>query len=168
MILWGSDHLLIPLHLNHRLDLCNFIPHLSDKQWLSANFERKTKRVTDTTDYLETQNDPILQYITLFSEVLSLLEPYTPRRTTTSNLASSRSLKGCPAPWWTEECTETMHNRKKSTTKRYRSSPTLSNYTAYQQESISCKRIFKKVKREGWRAFCGQLSKLTKWHQKTT
>ncbi|KAK9687765.1 hypothetical protein QE152_g36019 [Popillia japonica] len=63
-----------------------------------------------------------------------------------------------PPPWWDEECTRVIQERRKIT-KYYKANRTLDTYIKYQETIAYSKRFLKQKKRYSWRKFCGNLNK---------
>lgn len=56
------------------------------------------------------------------------------------------------APWWSEDCTEAVRNRKQAL-KTFKKVPTWDNWEIYRKTKNICKKILLKAKRKGWRGF---------------
>lgn len=65
-----------------------------------------------------------------------------------------------PAPWWDEECSKSVEQRKQAL-KLFRSNPSYVNFLNLRRQEAITKRTLRSAKREGWRAFCESITPLT-------
>lgn len=147
----GSDHfpLLITFPFNKPAPLLRqprLKYKLNDVMWEQFQFKVK-QRVSELP---ELSKENINHCSQLFTEVLiGAADETFPAKKQGPNLIPS-------PPWWDEECTNAVKERKK-VEKEYCTSMTDSNFDHYIEVSKSTKELLRNKKFEGWRKFCHSL-----------
>ncbi|XP_008552712.2 uncharacterized protein LOC103579772 [Microplitis demolitor] len=162
----NSDHYPIEIKIGTSGDEYKFFKHkfkIKGVNWeefykhLDSELENITKLYPDATK----------AYEKLVSTIINGLSHNQTSQDKTNKQASNAHTKTnikrphkSPAPWWTPDCAKAVHKRK-LTYSNFRINGSYENYLAMKRQEAETRRILRKAKKDGWKAFCGTINRNT-------
>lgn len=151
----GSDH--FPILINLQTGSTPFTIPLSTSRWNLKKAKWQTYQ-----DLLENriQNSPT------FTSIEERYKYFIEAIEDSAKIAIGKyetiqkQTKSPPPPWWDQECTDIVQERKRAI-KTYMHSPTEDNYIMCKKKFAESRRLLKNKGRTHWRTFCNSLNKNT-------
>jgi len=172
----GSDHIPSIVTIDHPIQTRSFFTHKLrtskiNKKLLLTSFSRSFPLLSAQ---LASGISPIEKYFIfcnfLKDIVVSLLSEQKVATNSSSckdrrsnnpdNRALSSSFAYPPAPWWNEQCSEAIENRKQAL-RTFRRNPSRLNYINLKKQEAIARKTLRHAKRTGWRSFCESITSST-------
>ncbi|XP_059051095.1 uncharacterized protein LOC131845944 [Achroia grisella] len=148
--MWGS-------HFNDPLS-SSLLDLLDDLNLCVLNDGSATRRIAPTQN--PSSPDLSLASPTLINKLIWHILPNSYAADDSIPIKNSTINKICSPPWWDNECTTSVKQRKDAEN-TYALNLTMDNYLAFRKICASTKRLLAKKKKIGWQKFCESLSPRT-------
>lgn len=149
---WGSDHFPIISQFGGKCYYSkkNLTPRWNVHKAKWGDFDNACKNIVTTPDHNKTVNDI---YDTFIHQLDTVLTDNVPK---TKPSVKNRS----PVPWWNEECSRVIKERKKALNVLNRGF-SVDKLIDYKRKKAVARRVILKAKRDDWERFCDSINSQT-------